>query len=55
MNAGPGGKNVLNMHDTIIPLENPYGHGGQLQQMQFDSKLPETHLHKKFEGKPKGM
>jgi hypothetical protein len=54
MNVNPGG-NVPAMKDTIIPLNNPHGHGGEPQKMTFDNNLPDDHLHKKFEGLPKGM
>ncbi|EIW73824.1 hypothetical protein CONPUDRAFT_68340 [Coniophora puteana RWD-64-598 SS2] len=54
MNVGPGGR-VRHMHDTIIPLGNPHGHGGELQSMQFPAHIPDNHPYKKFEGKPKGM
>jgi hypothetical protein len=43
------------MRDTIIPLDNPHGHGGQPQKMVFDKNLPHDHPHKQFEGQPKGM
>ncbi|KAJ7221810.1 hypothetical protein C8J57DRAFT_1253925 [Mycena rebaudengoi] len=54
MNVNPGGK-VPDMHDTVIPLDNPYGHGGKIQKMTFDKDLPADHPHKQFEGLPKGM
>ena len=25
MNVGPGGKNTLDMHDTIVPADNAHG------------------------------
>ena len=54
MNVGPGGE-VPNMHDTIIPSDNPFGYGGRPQQFNFPANLPDDHLYKAFEGKPKGM
>jgi hypothetical protein len=54
MNVNPGG-NVPAMQDTIIPLDNPHGHGGKPQKMTFDTNLPDDHPYKKFEGLPKGM
>jgi hypothetical protein len=54
MNVNPGGK-VPDMQDTIIPQDNPHGHGGEVQKMVFDKDLPEDHPYKKFEGLPKGM
>ena len=41
MNIGPGGKNTPNMHDTVIPADNPHRFGGEVQTMQFDEHLPE--------------
>ncbi|KAJ7150019.1 hypothetical protein C8R43DRAFT_1088096 [Mycena crocata] len=46
---------VPEMRDVIIPLDNPHGHGRQVQKMTFDKDLPEDHPHKKYEGLPKGM
>ncbi|KAJ7325750.1 hypothetical protein DFH08DRAFT_816827 [Mycena albidolilacea] len=54
MNVNPGGK-VPEMHDTIIPADNPHGQGGKIQKMIFDAKLPDDHPYKQFEGLPKGM
>jgi hypothetical protein len=54
MNVNPGGK-VPEMRDTIIPLDNPHGCGGQVQKMVFDKPLPNDHRYKQFEGLPKGM
>ncbi|KAJ7489777.1 hypothetical protein B0H11DRAFT_1720118 [Mycena galericulata] len=54
MNVNPGGK-VPEMRETVIPLDNPHGHGGKPQKMVFDNPLPDNHPHKKFEGQPKGM
>lgn len=54
MNVNPGGK-VPEMRDTVIPASNPHGHGGTIQKLTFDKNLPDDHLHKKFEGLPKGM
>ncbi|KAJ7495705.1 hypothetical protein B0H11DRAFT_1716700 [Mycena galericulata] len=54
MNVNPGGK-VPEMQDTIIPLDNPHGRGGQVQSMVFDTVLSDDHPHKKSEGLPKGM
>jgi len=54
INIGPGGKNVPNMCDTVIPEDNPYGLAGVNQGMQFDPVLPEEHPYKCFQGKPKG-
>jgi hypothetical protein len=53
MNVNPGGS-VPAMRDTVIPLDNPYGHGGQPQMMTFDTDLPDDHLYKII-GLPKGM
>ncbi len=55
LNIGPGGKNVPNMHDTVIPHDNPFRRGGLVQKMQFDDSLPSNHPFKEFEGKPKGI
>jgi hypothetical protein len=55
MNVGPGGKNVPNMHDTVIPLDNPAGFGGRVQTMQFLGHLPDNDRDKAHEGKPKGI
>ncbi|KAJ7506399.1 hypothetical protein B0H11DRAFT_2272204 [Mycena galericulata] len=54
INVNPGGK-VPEMRETVIPLDNPHGHGGKPQKMVFDNPLPDNHPHKKFEGQPKGM
>jgi hypothetical protein len=54
MNIGPGGV-ASKMRDTIIPLDNPAGHGGRAQAMQFPDHLPEDDIYKDFEGKPKGI
>jgi hypothetical protein len=54
MNVNPGGK-VPEMHHMIIPLDNPHGHGGEIQKMMFNAHLPEVHPYKQFEGLPKGM
>ncbi len=54
MNVNPGGK-VPDMHDTIIPDDNPHGFAGRPQTMQFPSSLPDDHPFKAHEGKPKGM
>ena len=54
MNIGPGGKNTPNMHDTVIPADNPHGFGGEVQTMQFDKHLPKNHPHKKL-GNDRGM
>jgi hypothetical protein len=54
MNVNPGGS-VPAMPDTVIPLDNPDGHGGQPQKMTFDTDLLDDHPYKKFEGLPKGM
>lgn len=54
MNIGPGGV-ASKMRDTVIPLDNPAGHGGTPQAMQFPDHLPEDSLYKEFEGKPKGI
>ncbi|EIM80914.1 uncharacterized protein STEHIDRAFT_67794 [Stereum hirsutum FP-91666 SS1] len=43
------------LRDTIIPLDNPFGHGGKPQQLVFPTHLPDDHPYKKFEGKQKGM
>jgi hypothetical protein len=54
MNVNPGGK-VPEMRDTVIPLDNPHGHGGKVQKMMFDKNLPDDHPHKQYKGLPKGM
>ena len=54
MNLGPGRKQPL-MRDSIIPPNNPFGHGGQMQAMNYPHYLPEDHPHKEFASKPKGM
>ena len=54
MNVGPGGKQPQ-MHNTTIPLDNPFGLGGRVQSLNYPPCLPEDHPHKKFEGQPKGM
>ncbi len=54
MNVGPGGKQPR-MHDTHIPVDNPFGLGGHVQSFNYPPCLPEDHPHKKFEGQPKGM
>lgn len=54
INVKPGGK-VPKMHDTVIPMDNPHGCGRQVQKMVFDKPLLDNHLHKEFEGQPKGM
>ncbi|KAI0028234.1 hypothetical protein K488DRAFT_89934 [Vararia minispora EC-137] len=43
------------LRKTIIPLSNPYGHGGKEQPFTLPVSLPDDHPHKKNEGKPKGM
>jgi transposase len=43
------------MHNTIIPLDNPFGLGGRVQSFNYPPCLPEDHPHKKFQGQPKGM
>lgn len=55
MNVGLGGKNTPDMHDTVIPADNPSGRAGRVQSMQFDINLPDDHPYKEFEGKPKGI
>ncbi|KAJ6477742.1 hypothetical protein C8R45DRAFT_934397 [Mycena sanguinolenta] len=54
MNVNPGGK-VPSVCDTIIPLNNPHGHGGKPQKMMFDQNLPENHPYHQYPGLPKGM
>lgn len=54
MNVNPGGK-VPEMRDTVIPLDNPHGHGGQIQKMTYDKDLHKDDPNKRFEGLPKGM
>jgi len=51
----PGGKNVPNMHDTLILVDNHYAHGKKLQKVQFDNNLHAGHPYKQFEGKLKGI
>lgn len=55
MNVNPGGTNIPKMHATTIPHDNPFGHGGKTQFMEFEANLPDDHEHKSHEGKPKGM
>ena len=55
MNINPGGKNVPDMHDTIILASNPFGHGGKIQKVQFDKDLPKGHPDKAFQGQPKSI
>ena len=43
------------MHDTVIPLTNPFGKGGQIQKMQFDDILPDNDPNKQYQGQPKGI
>lgn len=43
MTVNPAGKNTPNMHDTIIPSNNPHSVGGTVQNMQFPSHLPCEH------------
>jgi len=54
MNVSPGGKQP-NMHNTIIPHNNPFGYGGQPQSLVFPLNLPDDHPYKSHQGKPKGM
>nr|GAT46270.1 predicted protein [Mycena chlorophos] len=54
MNVGAGGKQPK-MRDTVIPANNPFGHGGKPQSLCFPDHLPDDHPHKKDEGQPKGM
>jgi hypothetical protein len=54
MNVGPGGKQPQ-MHNTVIPLDNPFRLGGLIQSLNYPPCLPDDHPHKKFEGQPKGM
>ncbi|KAL1945876.1 hypothetical protein VTO73DRAFT_1878 [Trametes versicolor] len=55
MNVNPGGKNVPDMHDTIVPADNMWGRGGYRQTMQFDAVLPDDDEFKAYEGQPKGI
>lgn len=55
MNVNPGGKNVPDMHDTIVPADNMWGLGGYHQTMQFNALLPDDDEFKLYEGQPKGM
>ena len=55
MNINSGGKNVPHMHDTVIPLTNPFKKGGQIQKMQFDDILPDDDPNKQYQGQPKGI
>ncbi|CAK5267144.1 unnamed protein product [Mycena citricolor] len=55
MNLKPGGKNLLLFKDTIIPMSNPFGKGGQTQSFQFPAHLSDDDPYKKFEGQNKGM
>jgi hypothetical protein len=54
MNVKPGGKKPA-LRETIIPLSNPHGHGGERQTLVFEPELPDDHPYKEFEGQPKGM
>lgn len=54
MNVNPGGK-AAHMRPTTIPDNNPHGHAGEHQEMQFPADLPPDHPHFKHTGKPKGM
>jgi len=54
MNVGLGRKQPW-MHDSIIPLDNPFGLSRWIQSFNYPPCLPEDHPHKKFEGQPKGM
>jgi hypothetical protein len=54
MNVGPGGRQPM-MHDTIVPHDNPFGHGGQPQSLIFPLNLPDSHPYNSHQGKPKGM
>src|SRR5216683_3976035 len=54
MNVGPGGKQPQ-MHNIVIPLDNPFGLGRHIQSLSYPSCLPDDHPHKKFKGQPKGM
>jgi hypothetical protein len=57
MNVNPGGKTAKQMHDTIIPLNNPPPKPGEpdtqgtVQQMSY----PADHADPSLRGKPKGM
>jgi len=53
-NVSPGGKQP-NMHNTIIPHDNPFGYGGQPQSLVFPLNLPDNHPYKSHQGEPKGM
>ncbi|KAF8912422.1 hypothetical protein CPB85DRAFT_1375741 [Mucidula mucida] len=55
LNIGPGGKNMPHMHNTVIPMDNPFGKGGQTQKMQFNDILPNDHPFKKYKGQLKGL
>jgi len=55
MNINLGRKNVPHMHNTVIPLSNQFGKGGQVQTMQFDDILPDDDPNKRFQGQPKGI
>lgn len=52
--VNPGGTQPF-LRDTIIPLDNPFGHGGEPQPLVFPLHLPDDHPYKAFEGKQKGM
>ena len=54
MNVGPG-RSQPHMRDTIIPMDNPFGHGGKVQSLVYPAHLPDDHEHKDYAGKPKGM
>jgi len=55
MNVKPGGKQRT-MHDTYIPMDNPYPElRGQRQTMNFAGDLAPDHPYFEFRGQPKGM
>jgi hypothetical protein len=54
MNVNPSGK-VPEMWETVIPHDNPHGHGSKIQKMTFDKDLPDDHPYKQYKGLPKGM
>ena len=54
INIGLGGKQPQ-LHNTIIPNNNPFGLSRHVQLFNYSPYLPEDHPHKKFEGQPKGM
>lgn len=55
MNVKFGGKNVPNIHDMVIPHNNPHSFASHVQSMEFPAALPPDHCQKEHERKPKGI